>query len=188
MTKTNKEAMKTQLKAETAMVDLLTTTIRRLGKECNLDPERLQTAMSGRSEYGTINKLVNLLASKVMFPADKGDYANLAHNQSIVEKMFNTYLLEKIKNARGYHSFSTDEGIIIDGKPPKFEDYEILVNIFLEDLASENKLKLPKNFELKLELSLEAWHKAEEVERAKAEVTAQLIKDAIARTTDMLDS
>ena len=176
------------LKAEETIAKLLIQRIKDLGKLCDLDPERLDQSISSTlsSEYGRINALVNVLVSKIYFPADRGDYANLASNQVLLSEKYNISTIEKIKSARGFHSFSSPEGQVILGKTPDFQSYEDYVNCLLLDLAEEAKIKLPNSFDIKLAFTEDEWLIREDRELSKATEEADAITKAIAQSKALM--
>lgn len=175
-------------KAENIVTNLLTTRIKQLGKECDLDPEKLDKSIAAAisSEYGRTNALVNTLVSKVYFPADRGDYSNLAANQVLMTERFNFSLVEQIKNHRGYHSFRTEDGTVILGKMPNFEEYSLYVNALIMDLAEEAKVELPEDFDVKLLITEDQWKARETQALSIAKEEAAQIKAAIERSKALM--
>lgn len=175
-------------KTEGAVTKLLTARIKQLGKECDLDPERLDKSIASAisSEYGRTNALVNTLVSKVYFPADRGDYSNLAANQVLMTERFNFSLIEQIKNHRGYHSFCAEDGTVISGKMPNFEQYSLYVNALILDLADEAKINLPEDFDVKLLITEDQWKAREAQSLVIAKEEGAQIKAAIERSKALM--
>ena len=184
----NRLELRKQLKAEETIAKLLIQRIKDLGKLCDLDPERLDQSISSTlsSEYGRINALVNVLVSKIYFPADRCDYDNLASKQVILRAKYNISTIEKIKSARGFHSFSSPEGQVILGKTPDFQAYEDYVNCLLLDLAEESGIELPEDFDIKLAFTEDEWKTREDREYSKATEEAEAITKAIAQSKALM--
>lgn len=181
--------LRRKLNAENTVAKLLVNKIKELGKLCDLDPERLDSSISSTltSEYGRINALVNVLVSKIYFPADRGDYANLATNQVLLAETYNISNIEKIKQARGHHSFASPEGIVIKGRQPDHSAYEDYVNCLLLDLAEEAGIELPEDFDIKLAFTTEEWEAREVRELAKAQEEATATLKAIADSKELMN-
>lgn len=181
--------LRRKLNAENTVAKLLVNKIKELGKLCDLDPERLDLSISSTltSEYGRINALVNVLVSKIYFPADRGDYANLATNQVLLAETYNISIMEKIKQARGHHSFASPEGVVIKGRLPDHSAYEDYVNCLLLDFAEEANIELPEDFDIKLAFTTAEWEAREVRELAKAEEEASAILKAIADSRELME-
>ena len=189
MERLNRQELRRRMNAENTIAKLLTSRIKDLGKVCDLDPERLDNSISSTltSEYGRINALVNVLVSKIYFPADRGDYANLSANQVLLSEQYNISIIEKIKQARGYHSFASQEGIVVKGKAPNHDMYEDYVNCLLLDLAEEAGIELPEDFNVTLAFTTDEWQAREEREYQLAVEEAEAITKAIAESKELME-
>lgn len=181
--------LRAQFRAQETVAKLLIGKIKELGKLCDLDPERLDNSISSTlsSEYGRINALVNVLVSKIYFPADRGDYQNLASNQVLLSERYNISIVEQIKQARGYHSFASPEGQVIKGKAPNHDAYQDFVNILLIELAEEAGIDLPEDFDVKLNFTMDEWEAREAREFAKATEEATATLKAIEQSKALME-
>lgn len=156
-------AKKQIVAANRAAVSKLKSTINSIVNELALDEERMDKRVDSatRSEYGTINGLINLVASIANWPAEPGDGSQVSTNRRVLEDKFelDLMLLEDIRNYRGYHSFVTDDLEIIDGTEPDYENYTDYCEIFLETLGvSSNRPSI----------DAAKWNRAEDKAKAKA--------------------
>lgn len=190
MTKAERRALKaTNHSGESTVITVLKKVIKDIQTKCDLDPERMQSSMVSAmtdKEYGAVNGLVNIIVAKAMFPADRGDYGNLANNQVIVSEMLDIHLLNKVKQARGFHSFADDSGKVIVGQKPNYEDYEDYTNIFIAELAKAHKIDLPEDFDVQLLVTDEAWNKTEATRLELAREESETIKSAVAANKELM--
>ena len=123
--------------------------------------KRLQVATS-RTEYGKVPSLFNLLANVANWPIDKdGSPAGIADAKLAIEALLVDIIepLEDLRQAKGYHTFVSDNYEIVEGIEPDFDEYEMLCQL----IASS--LRIPV---VDIKLSDSAWDKTEQKAEAKA--------------------
>lgn len=135
------DSKRATIQANRAAVKKLKDLAINIALELNLDEDRMAKRIDAamRSEYGAINGLVNLTASIANWPAEPGDGNMVSANRAVLEDKFNLdlMLLEDIRTFKGYHTFVTDELVIMAGVEPMYEDYADYCQIFLEELGLE---------------------------------------------------
>ena len=133
----NKEQLKLERKLEKVQTGVLKTNIEKIVDLVGLDSERMSFRIRSAegSEYGRVSGLTNLLAAIVCWPAEQGDGASVTANQRKIENELKTdiYLMEDIKDAKGYHTWLNDELELIKGKAPNTQRYQMLVEILVEE-------------------------------------------------------
>jgi len=171
------EQAREAVKVERVMVRDLTKLVKAITKKLDLDAERMdkRLAAARKSEYGPVHGLINLLVAIANWPAEKGDGALVTTNQSIIESEFGIDLLlcDRIKAAKGFHSFCSEDLEIINGEAPDMEAYNMYSLVLLEDL----EIDYPTD--LKSRLTLDKWtavekRKAEQAKADKKELEEEL--------------
>jgi len=168
---TSEKAIDRTLRAEA--ISKMTSLLSEVADTIGFDEEALERKISvtRRSEYGRIPALINILANLYAWPIT--GHGNPAEVPGLQEDMLDFFaskglaidadLLLDIKEYKGYHSFVSDEAVIVEGIEPDVEEYEFAV-ITVADVVGlpvvDNKLTLAK------------WKRAEAaaIEKAKAEL------------------
>ncbi len=160
---TDTSSLNYQLRKES--IDSLRMSINKVALIADLDEDkmakRIAMAISPRNEYGKVPGLMNLLATIVNWPTDDNNVDGL---NEVREEILSTLgvtatVFEDLREAKGYHTFVSDEHEIIDGVEPAFDEYTMLVQM----LAAELGLAV---VDLKLDDS--SWATAETVAIKKA--------------------
>ena len=121
---------------------------------------RVKAAM--KSEYGKVPGLINLLSGIINWPTDSQTPDNLSAIQDEIctNLGLEQVMLDDLREAKGFHTFLTEDQEIMDGSEPDYDEY----NMLCELMAS--KLNLPV---IDMKLSESEWNNRE----AKAIATAQ---------------
>lgn len=168
---TNPEAINYRLRMES--IDTVQSLIKEIGHVAGMDSEALGSRISmatSRSEYGKVPGLINLLSSVCNWPLDKdASTSGMAEAKEAVAGVLPDLIdvLEDIKQAKGYHTFVSDEHELVDGIEPDFEEYTMLLNVVASNL------QLPV---LDVKLSEAAWERAEDKAYTKAKESIEAIK------------
>lgn len=167
--------------SQNTLYNLVLDKIHEIVKVCNLDPEKMEASIGSTdsSEYGHLFSLVNLLVSKAIFPADKGDYASINENKAEVRKIVDMNLLLEIKETRGHGAFCTAEGQYIAPVAPDFVQYPKKVGVLLINLANEAGVELDENTEINFRLDESKWNQIQNSKIKAAKEEEALIKSAI---------
>lgn len=153
------------IEANRNAVKALKDLIGRIVADFSLDEDRMAKRIdsASRSEYGAINGLVNLVASIANWPVEQGDGSMVSTNRQLLEIKFDLdlMLLDDIRTYRGFHSFVTDELVIIAGVEPQYENYTDYCEIFLEDLGVTSNRPT---------IDADKWNRAEVKAKERAEI------------------
>lgn len=180
------KARKKQLEQSRQARTALTNLIKEIAVECELDMDSISKRLSSalKSEYGAVNGLINLLTAICAWPAEQGDGSSVAINQDKIATKFNIDLvfMDDIKSVRGYHTFISNEGDLIDGKAPDYEEYTQLCQILLGELKLSECIKTrisQETWELTEEktaskMSDEWEHRQEQAQELEDKISAQL--------------
>ena len=172
---TNPKAINYKLR-QTSM-DTLRALIAEVADAAGMDKANMDIKLklvTSRSEYGKVPALINLLASTANWPLDKdANKSELGDAKEIVTGMLPDMMdtLEDVHQAKGYHTFVSDDHEIVDGIEPDYEEYGMLVQVIAE------KLQLPV---VDLKLDETVWDKNEAKAEKKADKTIEDIKDELA--------
>lgn len=162
----------------------LRTLIMDITEELSLDEEKMERRLDSafQSEYGPINGTINLLCSIANWPAEAGDGSAVSANKRILEEKFSLDLmmLADIRQARGFHTFVTDDLEILPGTPPIYQDYADDCEIFLEEQFNiqAHKPTIDKT----------TWERTEARAKAKAEEELERMKAEIERHRDAISN
>ena len=152
----NKAKLKLERKLEKVQTNVLKQNIQKIVDLVGLDPERMSFRIRSAesSEYGRVSGLTNLLAAVVCWPAEQGDGASVTTNQRKIESDLKTdiYLMEDIKDAKGYHTWLNDDLELIAGKAPNTDRYQMLVEILVEQIGINEAITSTFNEEETTEL------------------------------------
>lgn len=147
----DKRKLKIERKLERVQTKVLKDNIQKIVDLCKLDDQRMSFRIRSAesSEYGRVSGLTNLLAAIVCWPAEQGDGASVMQNQRVIESelKIDIYLMEDIKQAKGYHTWMNDELEVIDGKAPNTERYQMLVEILIEEIGINAEIQKELNAE-----------------------------------------
>jgi hypothetical protein len=142
--------------------------------EFSLDEDRMAKRIdsAGRSEYGTINGLVNLVAAIANWPVEQGDGSMVSTNRQLLETKFNLdlMLLEDIRTYRGFHTFATDDLEILPGVEPRYDDYTDYCEIFLEELGVVSSRPT---------IDSNKWTRAEVKAKERAHIDIEIMKSEL---------
>jgi len=122
---------------------------------------RINSAAGSKNEYGKVPGLINLLANIVNWPTDESsaDGINETREEILAELGIDHTLLEDLREAKGYHSFISDEHELMKGVEPAYDEYRMLVMLIARKLGIEV---------VDIKLDEDDWNKAE----AKAIIAA----------------
>ena len=132
---------------------------------------RAKAAM--KSEYGKVPGLINLLSAIINWPTDSQTPDNLSTIQDEIcaNLGLEQVMLDDLREAKGFHTFLTEDQEIMDGSEPDYEEY----NMLCELMAS--KLNLPV---VDMKLSESEWNNREAKAIAKAKQDLEDIETELA--------
>lgn len=121
-------------------IKALTTKLEDIYEECGLDIDMLhrKIAASRRSEYGRVPALINIIAATYAWPiASQSEAANIGQYQEQIADLLGVDgdVLLDLKDAKGYHSFLSDEFEVVQGIEPDYEEYNYYVLTVADALA-----------------------------------------------------
>mgnify|MGYP006899580592 CR=1 FL=1 len=165
-------------------IKALVNTLESVYEELNLDLDMLhrKIAASRRSEYGRVPALINILAATYAWPiADSSEAANIPqYQENILEilKLDGEILLD-LKEAKGYHSFLSDDFEVVQAIEPDYDEYNYYV------LTVADALAIPY---VDSKVSEEAWNRNENKALAKIVVEQAEAETALARHAELMAS
>ena len=165
-------------------IKALVNTLESVYEELNLDLDMLhrKIAASRRSEYGRVPALINILAATYAWPiADSSEAANIPqYQENILEilKLDGEILLD-LKEAKGYHSFLSDDFEVVQAIEPDYDEYNYYV------LTVADALAIPY---VDSKVSEEAWNRNENKALAKIKVEQAEAETALARHAELMAS
>jgi len=135
---------------------------------------RIKAAIS--SEYGKVPGLINLIVAIAHWPSDSSSPNDLTEAQDLITAYLGVDLdlLTDIKQAKGFHSFLTDDHERKECQEPEYETYTMLLGI----LAKAMK-KQPLLIDIKLNES--DWNKAEDKAETRVDKEVVAIEEELKR-------
>ena len=177
---TSEKAIDRTLRAEA--INKMITLLQGVADAIGYDEEALERkiAVTRRSEYGRIPALINILSGIYSWPITA--HGNPAEVPGLQEDILDYLasnsldidadLLLDIKEYKGYHSFVSDEAVIVDAVEPDIEEYDFAI-VTIADIVGlpvvDNKLTLAK------------WNSIEAKAKAKAEAELADMQEALER-------
>ncbi len=132
---------------------------------------RVKAAM--KSEYGKVPGLINLLAAIINWPTDSKTPDNLSTVQDKIcsELGIEQVMIDDIREAKGFHTFLTDDHDLMDGIVPDFDEYSMLCEL----IASKLELSV-----VDIKLDEATWNKLELKAAENAKITLMEIEVELA--------
>lgn len=132
-----------------------------------------RTKAAMKSEYGKVPGLINLLSAIINWPTDSQTPDNLSAIQDEIctNLGLEQVMLDDLREAKGFHTFLTEDQEIMDGSEPDYEEY----NMLCELMASKLNLSV-----VDMKLSESEWNKREAKAIAKAKQDLEDIETELA--------
>lgn len=168
-------------------IQTLNAIVKVIADNSKLDEDELVSWAKGvrtskaSKEYGRIPALIFIITKSFAWPiVDKSDAREIEDiqeeiNEALEEKSLPTLNIESvmdINEAKGYHSFMTDEGDQVDAVEPEYDQLEYSLIQFCETFD------IPF---IDFKLSASKWNRTEIKAVAEVEMLAQANQDAIDR-------